>query len=248
MKLKPPSAFTFEAGPRAVLLLHGFSGTTADVRMLGRFLEKHGYTVHAPLYRGHGVPPEELVRFSPHDWWEDVLDGYDHLKTLGYDEIAVAGLSLGGVFSLKLGYTEQIKGIIPICAPMTIKSKERLAQGVLDYAKRYKEQEQKAEAVIEQEMQAFESVPKDKIYEVQSLIASVRDHLDMIYTPTFVIQATHDEIVNPVSATLIYDEVEADLKHLKWYDHSSHVITLDKEKELVHADVLTFLEQLDWEM
>lgn len=34
--------FFFEAGPRAVLLLHGFTGSSADVRMLGRFLEKKG--------------------------------------------------------------------------------------------------------------------------------------------------------------------------------------------------------------
>lgn len=34
--------FFFQAGPRAVLLLHGFTGSSADVRMLGRFLEKKG--------------------------------------------------------------------------------------------------------------------------------------------------------------------------------------------------------------
>ena len=33
------------------------------------------------------------------------MKAYDHLKDQGYEEIAVVGLSLGGVFSLKLGYT-----------------------------------------------------------------------------------------------------------------------------------------------
>lgn len=246
MKVIPPSAFTFEAGSRAVLLLHGFSGTTADVRMLGRFLQKKGYTVHAPLYRGHGVPPEKLMHYSPDDWWEDVLEGYQHLKALGYEEIAVAGLSLGGVFSLKLGYTERITGIIPMCAPMTIKSKERLAEGVLDYAKRYKKREGKSEETIQREVEAFRAVPKDKIYAVQALIQTVRDHLDMIYTPTFVVQATNDEIVNPQSASLIYETVESEVKALKWYDHATHVITLSREKEKLHEDILAFLEQLPW--
>ncbi len=40
MKLVAPKPFTFEGGKRAVLLLHGFTGTTADVRMLGRFCKK----------------------------------------------------------------------------------------------------------------------------------------------------------------------------------------------------------------
>src|SRR5690606_37594541 len=120
MKIKPPQPFTFEAGKRAVLLLHGFTGNSADVRQLGRFLEKNGYTSHAPQYKGHGVPPEQLVHTGPDDWWKDVLDGYQFLKGKGFDEIAVAGLSLGGVFSLKLGYTVPVKGIIPMCAAMYI--------------------------------------------------------------------------------------------------------------------------------
>lgn len=40
MKLASPKPFTFEGGDRAVLLLHGFTGNSADVRMLGRYLEK----------------------------------------------------------------------------------------------------------------------------------------------------------------------------------------------------------------
>ena len=48
MKVKAPQPFTFGEGKRAVLLLHGFTGHSADVRMLGRFLEKKGYTCHAP--------------------------------------------------------------------------------------------------------------------------------------------------------------------------------------------------------
>ena len=33
--------------------------------MLGRFLEKKGYTSLAPHYKGHGVPPEELIQTGP---------------------------------------------------------------------------------------------------------------------------------------------------------------------------------------
>ena len=105
MKLTQPKPFTFEGGNRAVLLLHGFTGNSADERMLGRYLESRGYTCHAPQYKGHGVPPEELVDYGPSDWWKDCMRAYDRLRAMGHKEIAVAGLSLGGVFSLKLGYT-----------------------------------------------------------------------------------------------------------------------------------------------
>ncbi|WP_157184327.1 alpha/beta hydrolase [Evansella cellulosilytica] len=248
MKITQPKPFTFEAGKRAVLLLHGFTGNSADVRMLGRFLEKKGYTSHAPQYKGHAVPPEELLHYSPADWWEDVQKGYQHLKDLGYEEIAVGGLSLGGVFSLKVGYTLPVKGIIPMCAPISIqKSLDRLHTGVLEYAKKYKEHEKKEKAQIEEEMDNFDGP------ELQQLLQSmrknnedVRSNVDMIYAPTLVVQARNDHMIDTNSANIIYEEIQSDEKEIKWYENSGHVITLDKEKDQLHEDVYAFLERLDW--
>ena len=145
------------------MLLHGFTGNSADVRMLGRFFEKKGYTCHAPHYKGHGVPPEELVHTGPEDWWKDVMDGYEFLKNKGHEEIAVAGLSLGGVFSLKLGYTVPIKGIVPMCAPMYIKSEEVMYEGILEYAREYKRFEGKTEEQIEEEMKNLKKTPMNTL-------------------------------------------------------------------------------------
>lgn len=66
--------------------------------MLGRFLEKKGYTSHAPHYKGHGVPPEELVHTGPEDWWKDVMDGYEHLKGLGYEKSPLRASHSEGIF------------------------------------------------------------------------------------------------------------------------------------------------------
>ncbi|RLQ96672.1 alpha/beta hydrolase [Falsibacillus albus] len=246
MKKVTPKPFTFEGGERAVLLLHGFTGSSADVRMIGRFLEKKGYTCHAPQYKGHGVPPEELVHTGPEDWWKDVMEGYEFLKSKGHNEIAVAGLSLGGVFSLKLGYTVPVKGIVPMCAPMYIKSEKVMYDGVVEYAKEYKKFEGKSPEHIEEEINEFKKTPMNTLEALQGLISEVRDNVDMIYSPTFVVQARHDHMINTDSANIIYNQVESDEKELKWYEESGHVITLDKEKEQLHEDVYQFLEKLDW--
>ena len=246
MKIKLPQPFLFEGGEKAVLLLHGFTGNSADVRMLGRFLENRGYTCHAPIYKGHGVPPEELVHTGPEDWWKDVMNGYQFLKDKGYENIAVAGLSLGGVFSLKLGYTVPIKGIVTMCAPMYLKSEEVMYEGVVEYAREYKRFEGKSPEQIEQEIEEFKKTPMNTLKALQNLIAEVRDNVDMIYSPTFVAQARHDKMINPDSANIIYEAVENDFKKIKWYEESGHVITLDKERDQLHEDVYAFLEQLDW--
>lgn len=246
MKIVQPKPFTFEGGERAVLLLHGFTGNSADVRMLGRFLETKGYTCHAPIYKGHGVPPEELVHTGPEDWWQDVMNAYQILRDRGHEKIAVAGLSLGGVFSLKLGYTVPIKGIVPMCAPMYIKSEEVMYQGILEYAREYKKREGKTDEQIEEEMITFQETPMKTLKALQNLISDVRHSIDMIYAPTFVVQARHDHMINTDSANIIYNEVESTNKQIKWYEDSGHVITLDKERDQLHEDVYQFLETLDW--
>jgi len=247
MKIKPPTPFTFRGGNRAVLLLHGFTGHSADVRMLGRFLENNGYTAHAPIYRGHGVPPEELLKYSPEDWWEDVLAAYNHLKELGFEEIAVAGLSLGGVFSLKIGYSLPVKGIIPMCAPVHLHSDEIMYQGLLHYVREYKQMEGKSKEQIEVETKVFEQAnPKALLKKNNELIKEVSDNIDMIYAPLFVVQGKNDEMVDPESAHIIFEKAESVKKQIKIYQNSGHVITIGPEKEMLHQDILAFLNSLDW--
>lgn len=247
MKMVAPKPFTFYGGPRAVLLLHGFTGNSADVRMLGRFLEKHGYTCHAPIYRGHGVAPEELLKYTPNDWWDDVIQAYNDLKNMGHEEIAVAGLSLGGLFSLRLGFSRPVKGIVPMCAPMFFKEKDSLYHGVLQFARDYKKKEGKSKDQIEKEMRAFDSKKlKLLLNENEKLVNEVKANIDMIYDPIFVVQAKKDQMIHIDSAKIIYNEVESTEKTFKMYEESGHAITLDKERDQLHEDILKFLNSLDW--
>ncbi|WP_251639082.1 carboxylesterase [Sporosarcina sp. NCCP-2716] len=247
MRIGQAKPFFFEHGKRAVLLLHGFTGTSADVRMLGRFLEKKGYTSLAPHYKGHGVDPEELIHTGPDEWWQDVVGAYEQLKSAGYDQIAVAGLSLGGVFSLKVGKHMPVKGIVTMNAPMSMRSTDLMYEGVLRYAREYKKIEGKSEAQIEEEVEALRGQSMPSLADLQQLVKDVRSGLDMVYAPALVVQSVHDEVIDPDSAKVIYDTIESTDKTISWYEHSGHVITLGKEKEQLHEEVFEFLESLDWE-
>jgi len=119
-------------------------------------------------------------------------------------------------------------------------------EGVLEYAREFKEREGKVAEQIELEMDEFKKTPMNTLQALQNLIADVRENVDMIYAPIFVVQARHDKMINTESANIIYNEVESDMKQLKWYEESGHVITLDKEREQLHEDIYAFLEKLDW--
>lgn len=93
-----------ENKPFSLRLDHGQCYCFMDLReaqrmsgCLAAFGEK-GYTSLAPQYRGHGTAPEKLITTNPDEWWQDVQEAYQRLHEAGYQEIAVAGLSLGGVF------------------------------------------------------------------------------------------------------------------------------------------------------
>jgi len=129
---------------------------------------------------------------------------------------------------------------------MHIKSEEVMYQGILDYAREFKKYEGKTDEQIEMEMNEFKKTPMKTLKALQQLIADVRENVDMIYAPTFVVQARHDKMINTESANIIYENIESVKKEIKWYEESGHVITLDKERDQLHEDIYAFLEKLDW--
>ncbi|ENH96903.1 carboxylesterase [Gracilibacillus halophilus YIM-C55.5] len=242
MKVKQPEPFMFEGDERAVLLLHGFTGHSADVRMLGRYLNGKGYTCLAPIYRGHGKSPEELVQATAEDWWEDVQEAYQSLRDKGYEKIAVVGLSLGGVLGLKLACNYPLEAAVTMCSPMFFDNEEQLTKGFRHFAKEYKQLEQKDEATVESEVEHLIDDARTLFQELAQTIQDVKDNVDMLYTPTFVVQAAQDQMINVESANYIYENVEADEKEMKWYEKSGHAITFGPEKDQLHQDIEQFLE------
>lgn len=246
MKVVAPKSLTFEGGKRAVLLLHGFTGSTKDVKRLGEYLQKRGYTCHAPMYSGHGVTPEELLQTSPLDWWKDAVEGYHHLKNKGYDEIAVAGISLGGVFSLKVAEEFPVKAVVSMCAPIKRNSSNGLFERLYNYAKIYKSFEGKSRDEIIEELEELKNRPIDSLNGIMELTEITCEQLNSITSPTLVLQGALDDQIYKESATFIHEHVEANEKNIIWYKESGHIITVGKEKDKVCEDVYEFLNQVAW--
>ena len=107
-------------GKRAVLLLHAYSGSPNDVRMLCRFLEKSEYTVYAPLFEGHGtLDPEDILSQKAENWWKDTQKAIQFLKSEGFSQIAAFGLSMGGIFAVRALADESLIGGGFFCSPIS---------------------------------------------------------------------------------------------------------------------------------
>lgn len=246
MKIIPPKPFTIEKGNRAVLLLHGFTGNTNDVKRLGRFLSDRNYTVHAPLYKGHGGDPNTLIQTDPLEWWNSVLEGYDVLRNSGYDEIAVAGVSLGGIFSLKLGEERPTKAIVAMSAPALAKSVDSLQSRIIDYTIKYKKLSGTFNEDTDNPQELAKKFRMPSLEYLQGMINDTSAKLETIQTPVHILRGLRDDDYYCESADLIYNSVKSRIKSVKSFINSGHILTLDQEKELVFEEIYRFFEGLKW--
>lgn len=114
IRRRPPDPFFYQGSETGILLIHGFTGTPSELRPMGRYLEKQGYTVYAPLLPGHGTSPEEMECTSWKDWWACVFNAYDRLRLQGkVRQIVAVGLSMGGALALKLAQEREVAGVVP---------------------------------------------------------------------------------------------------------------------------------------
>src|SRR5699024_6587512 len=140
-----------------------------------------------------------------------------------------------------------VKGIIPMCTPVYFDNETQLTKGFNLFAKQYKQFQQMDEADIETEVQSLMTKAEPLFEKIEPFIHSVRDQVEEIYTPAFIAQSGHDEIINPEIADYIKDHLASDEKKLKWFHQSSHLVTTGPERDELHEDIYMFLEHLNWE-
>lgn len=99
-------------GSPGVLLIHGFTGDTDDVRPIAERLNADlGLACYAPLLPGHGVPPHELFGITDEHWLGAAGEALKHLSQQ-HDEVIVIAFSMGGgLASILLGEPPHRSGL-----------------------------------------------------------------------------------------------------------------------------------------
>jgi carboxylesterase len=243
----PKPLFT-ENGSRAILLLHAYSGSSNDVRMLSRYLEKENYTVYSPNFSGHATfDPENILEKTTADWQQDTLDAIQFLKEKGYQQIAVFGLSMGGIFATAT-LADQLEGMIGggfFCSPI-FPVKNNVPENFVSYA----EQVLKVTDVSEEERKKrLEKITQDshvQLEDIETFSQKTADKLGKVTVPFFMAQAGNDEMID---ASGVYQTAKA-LQHtrftLNWYPNGGHAVTVGPEHKQLEQDVAAFLNTLSW--
>ncbi|MEO0853066.1 MAG: carboxylesterase, partial [Cyanobacteria bacterium J06648_11] len=87
----------------------------------------------------------------------------------------------------------------------------------------------------------FHTFNLNAVRSTSELIDIVKRELPTVETPTAIVQSRVDSVVDPSGASYVKDAMGDRLEKLVWLDDSDHVITLDRERDRVFAEVSDFL-------
>ncbi|MDE1548846.1 alpha/beta hydrolase [Jeotgalibaca caeni] len=246
--MKLPESFFFEKGKRAVLLLHAYTGSANDMRLLGRELEREGYTVYAPQFTGHATHRfEDILDIgSPEKWIKDVEEATQFLRNKGYNEIAVMGLSLGGVMATRALEIGDYIGGGSFNSPVFQVGESHVPAAFVNYYRSFNQRL----GMDKEELQAGTERIKKKLPEQMKEIGAfsklVQENIDKITVPYYIASAGKDELIDPENGTVLRDALSQAEVHYYHFPEATHVITVGANRKDFEESVKTFLAQLDW--
>lgn len=245
MVLQGAEPFYLTGGATGVLLLHGLTGSPAEMRLFGEALWKAGFTVLAVRLPGHGTIPEDLERATAGDWLAAALDGYAILDSdARVEKIAVAGHSMGALLALRIASMRKVSHVISVAAPFFIRAERGVsllpprekAQGMFLPKKRPRLPGIPARCLVD-----YAVMPLLSVHELLSVIASAKEALPQVTAPLLVIQGERDLTVAAESANYIIEHAVSREKRIVRLPRSSHRVLLGADREEAFAETIDFL-------
>lgn len=234
--------FFFQGGRTGVLLIHGFTGTPKEVRWMGEYLHKNGFTVLGIRLHGHATQPDDMIASRWSDWTASVEDGFNLLSN-SVDRIFLAGLSMGGVLSLLMSTKLNVAGVIAMATPYEMPRDPhypiwfiRLYSKFVKYAPKSKEIP--GSSWFDKEAYAqhisYPQNPISSIAELKLLLWEMQSALAKVDKPVLLIHSKNDKYVVPENMEMIYDGLTNVSDKTKVYvTESGHVVTSDADRHQV---------------
>ena len=242
------SPFFFEGGSSGVLLLHGFTATPVEVKLIGQYLHERGYTVSGPLLPGHGTTVEAINACSWRDWVDHTARAYAELAAR-CGRVFVGGESLGGLLSLYLGSTHpEIAGLILYAPALRIANPLVYLSPLFKFlikALPKRRVENDPDSVVNQRWNGYTVDPIPAVAQTLALQRRVRRRLPLVEQPLIVFQGRLDTTLKHSGVEELASAVQSTDVELVWQEGSSHCIVLDVEWEEVAEKTLAFIRRID---
>lgn len=227
-----------------VLMIHGYTGSPAEMRLIADYLNGRGLRISAPLLPGHGTVPADLNRVAWTDWTECVELALAELREQSAT-VFVAGLSMGALLALYLaGKLPSLPGAI-VYSP-ALKVTNRLIRlvplGKYIISMFPKKPAHFTDPTASGRIWSYDRYPTFGAHETGKLIREVKRLLPQVVSPLLIVHSWLDRNIRPESARLIYDRVGSKDKELLMLNNSAHALTVDSEWERVAEQTYQFIQ------
>jgi carboxylesterase len=226
-----------------ILLLHGWTSPPDELFPLAKYLNSLGYTVSAPLLRGHGTRPEDLERVHWKDWLEDAKKELRKQEE-NSSKIFVGGISMGGDLAMFLSEEKSVAGVIPLGAAVKYKFHPlvKIALFFMGLTKKYRRKYYPPWARKKMgNRKVYMYYPIESAKEVVRLADATREILPRITKPILIMQSTIDHMVSKKSPQIIFDKVSSEIKEIYWVKDKYHVFAGEKD---VQEKIGEFIEKI----
>ena len=244
MHLEGAEPFLLPGGRHGALLIHGFTGLPAELRLMGAYLNDCGFTVLAIRLAGHGTTVEDLSRMEHEDWMDSVRDGYAILSGV-CEEVSVVGHSMGAVFAMLLSMEAEISHVVSLGAPIMIAPEQGIEhlptrEACMD---RYVPKARRKLANVPQGANnTYRRMPLVSIHEMMDVIAILCDKIARVTAPLLIVHGARDHTADPKSADYLYDNVRSARREKFILPDAGHLLPLDMGvRERVFARTAEFL-------
>jgi carboxylesterase len=226
-----------------ILLIHGWILTPDVFLPLAKYLNSLGYTVSAPLLRGHGTSPENLRGVIWQGWLKDSQNALQELKK-NTSAVFICGVSMGGNMAMLLSEDESVAGVITMGASVKFHFQKlvRLCLFLMGVVKTYRHVYYPP--WVRSKMgkhNAYTYYPVESAKEVLALAKHTRDNLSKIRKPILIMQSTSDHLVSRQSPLIICSGIKSEIKEIYWLKKTYHVFSNKKE---VHEKIAEFISQV----
>jgi len=233
--------FYWPGSATGVLLIHGFTATTAEVRQLANAFKQLGLTVSAPLLPGHGTTPQDLNARKYTDWLNSVESAYQELRK-SCKRVIVGGESMGAVLSLSLAEQHPEISALLLYSPAIRVDSLKFAP----YLKYFIPTMEKANNdPNDKTWQGYTVYPLKAAHEFARLQKLVIRNLGDIRQPALILQGNLDETINRKSGSIILKAIHSEYKSLQCLSASGHVMLLGDELQLITHTSVQFLKSID---
>ena len=241
------NSFTLDGiSDKCIILMHGFTATTVEVRPLAEELNQDGYTVICPLLPGHNTSPMDLNTKSWKDWTNCVKDVLEKSFT-NYKKVFIGGESMGGLIACYFAsHYQKINGVFLYSPALIVPGLNwtriiRFFKPYINKSSNYKN----IENTKKFPWKGYTVNPTKAVYQLLLLQNNVKRRLAKITQPIIIFQGIKDYTVNPLGAQHIFNKVQSKNKQLIFMENSGHCIVLDREFETVVDKTKLFLNSID---